>query len=227
MQRVLDFLRDLHDHNDRAWFNANKGRYLEAKAVFEEFALDLASRIRAFDESIGPLSIGDITYRIYRDTRFSKDKSPYKCHMGVFICPGGKKSGYSGYYFHVSAAMEGGWETGHIMAVGDYMCEPKVMKLLREDIAYGDGEFRRILSQVDDRFSLDTSCALKRVPQGFPTDSPDSEFFKLRNLCLCHYPDEAFVTAPGLAARLAEMFRTAQPFLAFVNRAIEYSREEC
>lgn len=226
MERVLHFLRDLNLNNNREWFTAHKSEYLEAKRIFEEFALELLEGIRGFDGSIGPLGIKDITYRIYRDVRFSHDKSPYKCHMGVFICPGGRKSGCCGYYFQVSAADKGGWESSHIVAVGDYMTEPKVLKILREDIELGGGDFRRICRQADSRFTLDTESSLKKVPKGFPADSPDSEFFKLRNFSLSYCPDDEFVTSPDLKERLVSMFRTTAPFVAYINRAVKYSREE-
>lgn len=226
MEKVLEFLRKLHRNNNREWFNAHKDEYLEAKNRFNEFAMELVRGIREFDSSIGNLSIGDVTYRIYRDVRFSKDKSPYKCHMGVFICPGGKKSGYCGYYFHVSAADDGGWESGHILAAGDYMTDPKVLRILKEDIELGKGDFRKILETVDPRFNLDRDRALKKVPKEFPADSPDAEFFKLKNFCLSFHPDDSFITEPNLKERVLDIFRTAQPFIGYVNRAIEYVKEE-
>ncbi len=227
MSTVVKFLKDLHDNNNnREWFTANKGRYLEAKRIFESFAMELVAGIRTFDESIGNLSIGEVTYRIYRDVRFSKNKAPYKCHMGVYVCRGGKKSGYSGYYFHVSADDAGGWETGHIVAAGDYMTDPAVLKILREDIAYGNGDFRRIVSSADSRFAIDTSGSLKKVPASFPADSPDGEYFKLKHFCLCYEPDDKFVLEADLVQKLVGMFRSAKPFVQYINRAISFAREE-
>ena len=169
MKEVIRFLQDLSAHNDKIWFEANKQRYLDAKARVEQFAVELVSAIRAFDDSIGPLAPKDCTWRIYRDVRFSKDKRPYKTQMGVYVAPGGKKSEYNGYYFQVGAR-----DAGHMVAVGNYFCPPQVLKILREDIMLGKGDFRRILSQVDPRLYLDTSESLKRIPAGFPTDGPDA-----------------------------------------------------
>lgn len=226
MQRVLSYLRDLHDNNNREWFLAHKTEYLEAKQVFGDFAIELLKEIRSFDDSIGNLGLQDITYRIYRDVRFSKDKSPYKCHMGVFICPGGKKSGFSGYYFQISASDEGGWESGHMMAAGNYFTEPRVLKVLREDIELGKGDFRDVISKADPKFRLDFSDALKKVPNGFPKDSPDSDFFRLKSFCLVHAPSDRFVTSKDLARKVAEMFRTTMPFIRYINRAIDFVNEE-
>lgn len=226
MKRVLDYLRDLHDNNNREWFLAHKAEYVEAKHRFDEFALELLGEIRSFDDSIGNLNLNDITYRIYRDVRFSKNKAPYKCHMGVFICPGGKKSGYSGYYFQISASDEGGWESGHMMAAGNYFTEPKVLRVLREDIEFGEGNFREAVSKADPKFKLDFSDSLKKVPNGFPKDTPDSDFFRLKSFCLVNAPTDSFVLSKGLAKKVAAMFRTAMPFIRYVNRAIEYVRED-
>lgn len=224
MEKVLTFLRSLSCNNNREWFQEHKQEYLQAKQEFDAFALELLAEIRKFDTSIGDLALGNMTYRIYRDIRFSKNKDPYKTHMGVYIAPGGKKSGYSGYYFHVSTDTSGGWESGHMIAAGDYMCEPKALAVLREDIEAGDGDFREILAGVDPMLELETGNALKRVPSGFPADSPDSEFFKLKSFCLSCPTTDEFVLAPNLAVRLAEIFRSAKPFLDYVNRAIHYSR---
>ena len=221
MKQVLQFLQDLSEHNDKIWFEANKARYREAKARIDQLAEELIAAIRAFDDSIGPLSPKDCTWRIYRDTRFSHDKRPYKTQMGVYVAPGGKKAGYSGYYFQIGAP-----DAGHMLATGNYFCMPPVLKTLREDILMGGGDFRNILAQADPRMTLDFSESLKRVPAGFPADGPDAEYFKLKNFCLLWMPDDKFVTDKGLTERLAAIFKTTKPFLDYLNRAITYCREE-
>ena len=220
MKQVLRFLHSLSLHNDRTWFEAHKADYLKAKGTVAELAERLIAGIRSFDDSIGPLSVSDCTYRIYRDVRFSKDKSPYKTHIGIFVNRGGKKSGYSGYYFHI----DGGGN--HLLAVGNYFTEPRVLKVLREDIELGGGDFRRILEGLAPGLALETESALKKVPKGFPADSPDAEYFKLRNFCLVEDLDDSFILSQDLADRLLAIFQTAKPFLDYVNRAIDYCREE-
>lgn len=220
MKQVLRFLHSLSLHNDKVWFEAHKADYLKAKATVGELAVKLIEGIRAFDDTIGPLSASDCTYRIYRDVRFSKDKSPYKTHMGVFVNRGGKKSGYSGYYFHIDG------NGGHLLAVGNYFTEPRVLKVLREDILLGGGDFRQILDRAAPGLVLDTSESLKKVPKGFPAEGPDAEFFKLKNFCLLEDLDDAFILSPDLADRVLAIFRTGKPFLDYVNRAIDYCREE-
>lgn len=221
MKDTLKFLTDLSRNNNKEWFDANKGRYLDAKSKVEALTADVLAGIRSFDDTIGPLSPKDCTYRIYRDQRFSKDKTPYKTHMGVYINKGGKKSGYSGYYFHLGAK-----SYGNMVAVGDIWCPPEVLKVIREDIMLGGGDFRKILSEVDPRLVLDINGALKRVPTGFPADTPDSDFYRVKAFCLYFAPDDKFFTDKGLASRLVDIFHGAKPFLDYINRAIDYCREE-
>ena len=103
MKDVFNFLAELQQNNNREWFNENKGKYLAIREKFEAFAGQLIERISGWDEDIASSQLGvkDCTYRIYRDTRFSKNKEPYKTHMGIFICKEGKKSPYAGYYLHL------------------------------------------------------------------------------------------------------------------------------
>lgn len=220
MKEVLRFLRSLSLHNDKVWFEAHKADYLKAKATVGELAAELIEGIRSFDDTIGPLSVSECTYRIYRDVRFSKDKSPYKTYMGIFVNRGGKKSGYSGYYFHIDGNGD------HMLAVGNYYTEPRVLKTLREDIELVGGDFRRIVDAAAPGLVLDTAESLKKVPKGFPADSPDAEFFKLKNFSLVMNLDDGFILSPGLAERTLDIFRTGKPFLDYVNRAIDFCREE-
>jgi uncharacterized protein (TIGR02453 family) len=220
MEQVLHFLRSISRHNDKVWFESHKADYLKARDTIANLAVNLIEGIRSFDDTIGPLSVSDCTYRIYRDVRFSKDKSPYKTHMGIFVNRGGKKSGYSGYYFHVDG------NGGHMLAVGNYYTEPKVLKVLREDIQLGGGDFRGILDGLAPGLVLDTSESLKKVPKGFPAESPDAEFFKLKNFCLVKSLDDDIILSPDLADDVLAVFRTGKPFLDYVNRAIDYCREE-
>lgn len=226
MQKVIDFLRNLAANNNREWFLAHKGEYLEAKEVFEQFTEKLIVRVGEFDPTIAGLTVKDCTYRIYRDVRFSKDKSPYKTHMGCYLCRGGKKSGYSGYYFHIGTEQGDVYPSGHMLAVGDYCMEPKALKVLREDISAGGGDFEDIVNnQVDKSFHLDESFKLKRPPKGYDVDSPYLELLKYKVYCLCSEPSTEEILSDNLLDFVAGKFKSAKPFLDYINRAIEYVKE--
>lgn len=223
MQEILGFLNRLAVNNDREWFNAHKDEYLAAKARFEAFAMQVMGGIRQFDSTIGDLDINQCTYRIYRDIRFSRDKRPYKTYFGFFAIPGGKKSGYMGYYFQIGVGE--GYE-GCFLAAGDYICDRKIVEMLREDIEVDNGEeFLATLAEAK-TFEVDFSQALKRVPAGYPADKPYSPYLRLKNFCLVKFVDTDYFTEPGAAERLVGDFSTTKPFISFVNRAVAYAAEE-
>lgn len=223
MKEVIAFLSQLQQNNNREWFNEHKNEFLQVQARFNDFIEKLIKGIAGFDENISGLTVKDCTYRIYRDTRFSSDKTPYKCHMGAFINPGGKKSGYAGYYFQVGATDEG-FPNGNMLASGDYCFEPAVMKILREDICNGEGDFDRIVKQAKP-FQIDSSEMLKRNPSGFPADAPYPEYLRLKTFCLTYQPGRSFMYSDHLLEELTELFRPTQPFIEYINRAIAFTRE--
>ena len=226
MKQAITFLRQLQANNNREWFNAHKAEFLKHQARFHKLVEDVISEIGKYDASVIGLTAKDCTYRIYRDVRFSNDKSPYKCHFGAFITRGGKKSGYAGYYFHISTGGADEYPYSHMLAAGDYCCDSEVLKILREDITDGGGDFDRIVKDAAPVFSLDRSDALKRNPKGYAPDAPYSEYLRLRYFCLMNTPDDDFWTADNLGKRIAGMFEKTKPFLDYVNRAIDYVKEE-
>lgn len=227
MKEIIHFLRELQAHNNREWFNAHKEVYLRVQKQFNTLVEELIREIALFDPSVASLSVSDCTYRIYRDTRFSEDKTPYKTHLGAFIAPGGKKSGYSGYYFQIGTGGESkGYPNGHMLATGDYCFPPEVLRILREDIVNGDGDFDRVVRQAAPAFRLDRDGALKRNPKGFPTDAPYPEYLRLKAYCLWAEVDDAFMLDGNLPQRTAAMFRKTQPFLEYLNRGIAFAKNE-
>ena len=226
MKTVLQFLRDLAQHNDRTWFNDHKERYLAVQQRWNEFCESLIGEMGAFDSDIARLTLRDCTYRIYRDTRFSSDKSPYKTHFGVFLAPGGKKSMHAGYYFHVGTGESNEYPQGHMLAAGNYCYEPKAIQILREDISDGWESFQNeVLTVADPRFMVDQEGALKRVPKGYAPDAPYADWMRLKSYCLVMNVDDDFITQPDLAKRVADLFRTTKPFNDYINRAVDFAAE--
>lgn len=226
MKAIITYLRQLQCNNNREWFNAHKEEFLKHQARFHELVDEVIREITVFDADVAGLTAKDCTYRIYRDVRFSSDKSPYKCHFGAFIAKGGKKAGNAGYYFHISTGGGEEYPYCHMLAAGDYCYKPEVMKILREDIVNGEGDFDAVVKQADASFTLDNDGALKRNPKGFPADAPYSEYIRLKYFCLTAIPDDEFWEGEDLAKRIASKFATTKPFLNYINRAIAFEREE-
>lgn len=135
-KRIIRFLKDVSAHNDRTWFNEHKDEYQAVRADFEDGIAKAILRITAFDDTVAHLSVKDCTYRFYRDTRFSEDKSPYKNHFGGYISAHGKKSLHGGYYIHL--------EPDHcLLAVGTYWLPTNILTSCRNEIMGNIDEWLR------------------------------------------------------------------------------------
>ena len=219
MKEIIDFLRELHANNNREWFEANRTRYKAVKAKMDEVAARFIEAMASFDSSVEGLRVQDCTYRIYRDTRFSKDKSPYKTWFGVYVCPRGKKLGFSGYYMHIEPA-----ENHYMICTGAYCPTAGEQKSVREEFMT-DGEAFVEAIRAAEGFELDWSEAYKRVPRGWSAEDEFAEYYRLRNFLVVKMVDEEYFTSDGYFERVAADFSLTKPFNDTLNRAIEYARE--
>lgn len=134
---------------------------------------------------------------------------------------------HAGYYFHVSAGEEGSYPEGHMLAAGNYCYDPKAVKILREDISDGWEEFKtKVLDVADPAFRPSMEDALKRVPKEYPAGAPYADFMRMKSLGLMMNIDDKYITAPHLAQRVAALFKTTKPMIDYINRAVDYAREE-
>lgn len=224
MKKIIAFLSELRENNDREWFARNKTRYEEIRQEFDAFVEQLIVAIARFDPSVAGLSVKDCTYRIYRDTRFSKNKEPYKTHIGAYVCSGGKKSGRAGYYFHIEPKGDG-LIGGNLMSSGLYMPEPNVLRSIRDEF-YDNGKQMLAAIAKAKGFRLNGENKLKRVPAGYAADSPYAEYLKLKDIYLERFFDDDFLLQDRLAEAAAAEFRKTAGFTALLNRAVDFAREE-
>ncbi len=213
---IFNFLADLSRNNNREWFNANKERYMDVKKTVEIFTSRLINVVREVDPAVGALTPADCTYRIYRDTRFSKDKTPYKTHIGIFIAPGGKKTEKAGYYFHL--------QPGECFFGGGCWCpEPALLKAIRTDIFENVEEYLEIINnpvfkKIFPEVGYDR---LKNPPKGFPADWEFIDLLKPRDYTVgTHLPDSFFLKKDVMPA-LAKLVATLKPLNDFYNFAID------
>lgn len=219
MKDIINFLEDLADNNDRTWFEANRDRYKAVKSRMDAVAKDFIEAVAAFDPSVEGVQVKDATYRIYRDTRFTKDKSPYKTWFGVYVCPRGKRSGLSGYYMHVEPD-----QNHYMLCTGAYCPTAGEIKSVREEIMTEGDAFVETIRQAEG-FDIDWSTAYKRMPQGWSAEDPHSEYYRLRNFLLVKLIDRDFVLSDDFISRAADQMSRTRPFNDTLNRAIEYARE--
>ncbi|MBO4992888.1 MAG: DUF2461 domain-containing protein [Alistipes sp.] len=219
MKDIINFLEELAANNDRAWFEANRDRYKAVKSRMDAVAKDFIEAVAAFDPSVEGVQVKDATYRIYRDTRFTKDKSPYKTWFGVYVCPRGKRSGFSGYYMHVEPEND-----YYMLCTGAYCPTPGEVKSIREEIMTEGENFVETIRAARG-FEIDWTTAYKRMPQGWSADDPHSEYYRLRNYLLVKVVDRDYVLADDFISRAAAELSLTRPFNDTLNRAIEYARE--
>lgn len=224
MKDIIHFLSELYLHNEKPWFDAHKEQYLAVSATFNTFAQQLISGVASFDASVKNVTLKDCTYRIYRDLRFSPDKTPYKTHMGVYICPFGKKSSYAGYYFHVEP-MGQHYLNGPLVACGLHCPTPDILKSVREDIMCNGAAYQEAV-QAAPNLTLSFDGALKRVPRGLPADSPYAPYFTLKDHLLCRDLDYSFIFDKNLLDNTLQLFREAYPYVTLLNRSVSYAYTE-
>jgi uncharacterized protein (TIGR02453 family) len=216
---TLKFLRALKRNNRREWFNAHRDDYEShvrqpMTAVVEQLAVDF----RAFaPEMVASPKLS--MYRIYRDTRFSENKAPYKTHVAaVFPTRGLPKHEGAGLYFHVSPTEV--WIGG-----GMYAPQTPQLYAVREHIAANVKRLRAIVEAPAFRKQIEMEGdRLQRVPRGFPKDHEAVDYLKYRNFIAgCEYPP-AFATSPEFYATLLQVFRRVAPFSRFLNEPLTERR---
>lgn len=215
MKNVLPFLTDLSKNNTREWFQDNKTRYHLAKDEFEEFISRLLPKLALIDKGLAGLEASQCVFRIYRDVRFSNDKSPYKTNMGAAMTKGGRKSPYATYYFHV--------EPGNIFAGGGiWMPEAPVLKAMRQEVYYNIAEFKEILNAPSFRKYFDgiSGDKLKRPPRDFPSDLPDVDLLMYKSYVTATQLEAVTLDSPEFTEHLLDVYRAMYPFNSFINRAL-------
>ena len=209
---TLQFLRNLEKNNNREWFNENKTLYQEAQQDVISFVEKLMEEMADFDEEIGKLEAKKSVFRIYRDTRFSKDKTPYKTNFGAGLGMG-KGNKISGYYLHIEPGKS-------FLAGGVYKPEPTVLKTIRQEIsAFGD-EFKAILEQDEFRNyfrGLSVEDKLKKVPQGFEKDDKMAEYLKLKHFVVMHPISDEQLLAENAAKEFANIYKAIKPLNDFLE----------
>lgn len=230
MKRVYDFLSRLAENNNREWFEANKQEFIQVQDYFNSFVAELIREIARWDEEIDPekIKVKDCTYRIYRDVRFSKNKLPYKTHMGAYVCKGGKKSSYAGYYIHIEPNNAGVSEylNGCHLFTGLYKPEPKIIHSLRDEISVNGDSFLGAVKQAGG-FELTVFDTLKKVPKGYENVKPEWQaLLKHKDYSLCKEMDQTFLFAPNLAQRVSAEFQKTKTFTHLLNLAVQYAQEE-
>lgn len=225
--KILNFLREVAANNNRPWFQNHKEEYQEARVEFETGVAKAIARIVEFDDSIAHVTVKDATYRFYRDTRFSSDKSPYKTHLGAYINAHGKKALRGGYYIHI--------EPDHcLLAVGNNFLPTNILTSCRNEIMANEEEWLRCVESKEFKkyygapedanwdsiqgLGLDK---LKTCPAGFPRDYRYLQYLRLKDYCAWHHVKESFFKDEKWLDKMADIFKAAKPMMDFINSVVD------
>jgi uncharacterized protein (TIGR02453 family) len=216
---TINFLKGLKKNNNKPWFDAHRKQYEAARKNFEEFIQILIDKHALKDATIKEQLAKQCLFRINRDIRFSKDKTPYKSYLSGSINRAGKKSIFGGYYFHLEpgASYVGG---------GVWMPMAPELKKIRQEIDYCYDEFKKIYTSkkfktiYKDLYRND-EVSLSRVPQGFEADNPAAEDLKLKSWIAMREIKDAELTSKDLVKKSLEAYETIMPVVKFVNRTME------
>jgi uncharacterized protein (TIGR02453 family) len=214
----LQFLDDLKANNNRDWFLDNKKRYEVFKKDYQQLVADFLDAMKPLDPSLEMLEVKNCTFRINRDIRFSKDKSPYKDHIGVWLSSGSKGMNRSGYYVHIA-------RTGSFIAGGFYCPEAEDLKKVRKEIAYFHEDLEEIINNKNFQkefgdFDRNEKNLLKNPPRGYEKDHPAIEFLKLKSFETSQKFNIEEVLKEDFVVKMTKKLIVLKPLNDFINRAV-------
>ena len=212
LQFTLDFLEDLRFNNNKTWFDENRQRYDQARGYFESVIADVIQHFAPVDD-VGTTTAKDCIFRINRDVRFSKDKTPYKSNFGALIGKGGRKTSGRSYYINLEPG-------GSFIAGGVYAPLPEHLKQIRAAIDTDQGKkLTAIINHRDFKqyFGVMQGEALKTAPKGYAADHPAIDLLKQKQLMAIHKLDDADVLQDDFTAHIINVCTALKPFERYFN----------
>jgi uncharacterized protein (TIGR02453 family) len=217
--RTFTFLRDLAENNNREWFQANKVRYEEeVRGPALQFIQDFSPHLKRLSEHFraDPRATGGSLFRIQRDTRFAKDKSPYKTHAGIqFRHDRGKDVHAPGFYLHLEPK-------GCFVGLGIWHPDGKAAKKIREAILEDGKGWKKAISGTAFRKNFELSGdRLSRPPRGFDPEHPLIEDLKWKDFIAVAPLTMKQLTGPGFMGEFSSYCRTGKPLVSFLCGALD------
>ena len=217
---TVSFLKALKKNNNKPWFDKNRDRYLDAKNNFEDFVASLLEKMILFDDDLTGLTVKDCCFRINRDIRFSKNKTPYKINLSASFNKGGKKSIHPGYYFHLQP------EGNSFVGGGLWHPESSELKKVRQEIDYCFPEFKKIIHSPSFKnnygeLEREESQMLVNVPKGYDKENPAADYLRMKSFVATKNLSDDQVLSPKLGSEIIKSFKTLLPMIKFINRSFE------
>lgn len=217
-KETIQFLDDLKANNNRDWFLENKKRYEAFKKDYQQLAASFLDALKPLDPSLEMLEVKNCTFRINRDIRFSKDKTPYKTHLGLWFSSGSKSLNRSGYYIHLEKGAS-------FIAGGLYCPESEDLKKMRKEIAYFHDDLEAILEEKNFKtefkdFDRNEKNTLKNPPRGYEKEHPAIELLKLKSFESSQAIDFLSVSKKDFVTVMSRKLIALKPLNEFINRAL-------
>lgn len=213
--RLFQFLRQLAENNERAWFEANKQRYLdEVRDPLLHFITAFAPRLAKIAPHLvaDPRPMGGSLFRIYRDTRFARDKSPYKTHAAIHFRHGGRDVHGAGYYVHL--------EPGQVFfAAGMWRPEPETLQAIRDAIVERPKEWQSVRKRIGELDDHGEGDRLKRPPKGYDPEHRFIEDLKRRSFTSSVSFTQKQACQADFLDRVAAVCKEKAPLMQFLCRA--------
>lgn len=219
LEPILTFLVNIGNNNNKIWFDQNRQDYEAARDAFESFVNLLIDEFRVSDD-LQDLTARDCVSRIYRDIRFSKDKSPYKTNMWATIAPGGKKATRMGYHFAIQP------HGRSIIASGMWEPTPDQLSRFRQAIDHDAAKFKQITRTKSflDYFGGIEGEKLKTAPQGYDRSHPEIELLQYKQILLAHYFSDEQVLADDFLGQVTAGCRAMRPLVDYLNSILGSTR---
>ncbi len=215
---TLKFLKDLEKNNNKPWFETHRKQYETAKTDFHFFIDELIKKNSVFDKPVGELAAKNCTFRINRDVRFSKNKSPYKNNMAGYFNKAGKKGIGAGYYFHLQPGKS-------FAAGGIWVPEPAVLAKIRQEIDYNFDEWKKIINSSSFKKNfpagIESDGSLLRPPKGYDISNPAIHFIKMKNFVVRKRFTDTDMLGKQAVNDISNTFKALKPMIDFFNRAID------
>ena len=211
---TITFLSELAVNNNKPWFDANRDAYAAAKEDYETLVGNILTGLAKTDQAFAEQKAKDCVFRIFRDVRFGKDKTPYKANFGAFFSKGGRKYPGAGYYLHIEPG-------GKSFAGGGlWMPESPMLKGVRQEIDYNFAEFKAIIDNKNFKklFTDINGESGKKAPAGYAEDNPAIGFLKMKSFTVSHNLTDKDIATKNLVKNTLDIFATMQPFIDFLNR---------
>ena len=217
-RELVNYLQGLAENNNRAWFVMNKPSYDILRPEFIALVVDVIAETAKFDPKVRGQDAKKALFRINRDIRFTKDKSPYKTHFSAVIAPGGKKDPGSHYYLHIDH------EGKLLVAGGCYLPPPDVLAKIRKSIATEPAKFSRLLKHKTlwaEYKKFADEGKLARPPKGYAADTPHIEYIKQKSFIVWTEVPVKGLDAAKLKARIAAGFKLSYPLVLWLRDVVK------